>query len=98
MSILSGRLDDEFKVLDLMHFKVALGDVNLQTCILQLAENELDMFSVLFECLTVDKDIIHVGSATDVKDVRTKNVIDVVLECTWCIGKTKRHYKVFIEI
>ena len=32
-AVFSGRLDDEAKVLDLMHFKVALGDVNLQACI-----------------------------------------------------------------
>ena len=33
-AIFSGRLNDEAKVLDLIHFKVTLGDVNLQACIL----------------------------------------------------------------
>ena len=33
-AVFSGRLNDEAKVLDLMDFKVTLGDVNLQACIL----------------------------------------------------------------
>ena len=33
-AIFSGRLNDEAKVLDLMYFKVTLGDVNLQAYIL----------------------------------------------------------------
>ena len=55
------------------------------------------MILVFLECLTVDKDIIHIGSAKDIKDVRFQNIIDVVLECAWGIGKTKRHDKVFVE-
>ena len=34
LAIFSGRLNDEAKVLDLMHFKVTLGNVNLQACLL----------------------------------------------------------------
>ena len=33
-AVFSGRLNDEAKVLDLMDFKVTLGDVDLQACIL----------------------------------------------------------------
>ena len=55
------------------------------------------MLLVFLECLTVDKDVIHIGSAKDVKDVRSQNIIDVVLECAWSIGKTKRQDKVFVE-
>ena len=33
-AVFSGRLNDEAKVLDLIDFKVTLGDVNLQACIL----------------------------------------------------------------
>ena len=55
------------------------------------------MFLVFLECLTVDKDIVHIGSAKDIKDVRFQNIVDVVLERAWGIGKTKRHDKVFVE-
>ena len=55
------------------------------------------MLPVFLECLTVDKDVIHIGSAKDVKDVRSQNIIDVVLECAWSIGKTKEYDKVFVE-
>ena len=41
--------------------------------------------------------VIHIGSAKDVKDVRSQNIIDVVLEHAWSIGKTKGHDKVFVE-
>ena len=34
LAVFSGRLNDEAKVLDLMDFKVVLGDVNLQACVL----------------------------------------------------------------
>ena len=52
---------------------------------------------MFLECLTVDKNVIHIGSAKDIKDVRSQNIIDVVLECAWSIGKTKEYNKVFVE-
>ena len=55
------------------------------------------MLLVFLECLTVDKDIIYIGSTKDVKNVRSQNIIDVVLECAWSIGKTKEYNKVFVE-
>ena len=55
------------------------------------------MLPVFLECLTVDKDVIYIGSAKDVKDVRSQNIIDVVLERAWSIGKTKGYDKVFVE-
>ena len=62
-----------------------------------MTENKLDMLLVFLECLTVDKDIIYIGSTKDVKNVRSQNIIDVVLECAWSIGKTKEYNKVFVE-
>ena len=56
------------------------------------------MLLVFLEYLTVDKDIIHIGSAKDIKDVRSQNIIDVVLEHAWSIGKTKGYDKVFVEV
>ena len=56
-----------------------------------------NMLPVFLECLTVDKDVIHIGSTKDVKDVRSQNIIDVVLEHAWSIGKTKGYDKVFVE-
>ena len=52
---------------------------------------------MLLQCLTVDQNIVHIGSAKDVQDIRTQDIIDVVLECAWCICKIKRHDQVFIE-
>ena len=56
------------------------------------------MLLVFLECLTVDKNVIYIGSAKDIKDVRSQNTIDVVLEHAWSIGKTKGHDKVFVEV
>ena len=36
------------------------------------------MLPVFLECLTVDKDVIHIGSAKDIKDVRSQNIIDAL--------------------
>ena len=55
------------------------------------------MLLVFLKCLIVDKDVVHIGSAKDVKDVRSQNIIDVVLEHAWSIGKTKEYDKVFVE-
>ena len=55
------------------------------------------MIPVFLECLTVDKDIVHISSAKDVEDVRSQNIVDVVLERAWSIGKTKGHDEVFVE-
>ena len=55
------------------------------------------MLLVFLECLTVNKDVVHIGSAKNIKDVRSQNIIDVVLECAWSIGKTKGYDKVFVE-
>ena len=49
------------------------------------------MLSILLQCLTVDQNIIYVGSAKDVQDIRIQDIIDVVLKCAWCICKTKGH-------
>ena len=55
------------------------------------------MLSMLLQCLTVDQNIIYIGGAKDIQDVRIQDIIDVVLECAWRICKTKGHDQVFVE-
>ena len=47
------------------------------------------MLLILLQCLTVDQNVIYVGGAKDIQDVRIQDIIDVILKHTWHICKIK---------
>ena len=49
------------------------------------------MLSILLQCLIVNQNVIYIGSAKDVQDIKIQDIIDVVLKCAWCICKIKGH-------
>ena len=52
----------------------------------------LDMaFALIFG---VDEDIIQIHNDKDIELFR-KDLIDVVLECCWSVGQSKKHYLIF---
>jgi hypothetical protein len=52
------------------------------------------MFLIVLLILQEDNNIIKVCHANNILKVR-KCVVNIALECCWCVSKPKRHYLVF---
>ena len=73
--------------------KTLIG-VGIEMMLLESLEDFSDMALVFFFGVRVDEYVIKVYQYTNIKQV-AKNVIHEVLECSGCVGESKRHYTPF---
>jgi hypothetical protein len=70
--------------------EIAFVSSGIETIFSETSEYFLDTFTMEFQIVRVDEDIIQVDNNTDIEHVR-EDIVHKSLKSGWSIGKSKRH-------